>query len=257
MRVYSSSVNDRFGVSAVASLAGVTVRTLHHYDEIGLLEPSSRTTAGYRQYTATDLARLQSIMFYRELGLSLDDIAAAMKQSASSRLALLEEQRRLLAAERDRVGGLVEALSRAINAEKSGVMMNPDEMFEVFGDFDPQEHAAEAAERWPDVYEQSNQRTAKYGREQWQQAVAEGEAIATEFADLLRSGAAAESGEAVAVAEKHRLSIDRWYYRCSAAQHAGLADMYLADSRFTQYWEDRCEGLALFVHDAIKANAAS
>ena len=135
--------------------------------------------------------------------------------------------------------------------------MSPAEMFDVFGDFNPADHAAEAAERWPGAYEQSRQRTAGYSKEQWQQAVAEGEAIAAKFADLLASGVAADSAQAMAVAEEHRLSIDRWFYPCSHEVHAGLADMYLADARFEKYWEDKGEGLARFVHDAIKANAGS
>lgn len=248
---------DTYGVSAVASLAGVTVRTLHHYDEIGLLQPSERSAAGYRRYSTEDLARLQSILFYRELGLGLDEIAAALRSDGEDRVAVLEKQRRMIITERDRLDRMAAALGRAIQHEGTGMKMSPQEMFEVFGDFEPAEHEAEAANRWPDQHEESRQRTSHYSKEQWQEAVAEGDAIAIRFADLLGSGAAADGAEAMALAEEHRLSIDRWYYQCSKEIHAGLADMYLADARFEQYWESRAQGLARFVHDAIKANAAS
>lgn len=245
---------ETYGVSALAALAGVTVRTLHHYDEIGLLTPAGRSAAGYRRYDSADVARLQSILFYRELGLSLEAIAAAM--SSQSRLTALEEQRRLLAVEMRRIRVMLDAVEQAIDAEKSGVKMSPEDMFEVFGDFDPAEYSAEAADAWPDVYEQSRRRTSGYGKEQWQQAVAEGDAIAAKLAALLGAGVAPDTGEAMDAAEEHRQSIDRWFYPCSHNQHCGLADMYLGDARFEKYWEDRHPGLARYVHDAIKANAA-
>jgi hypothetical protein len=162
----------------------------------------------------------------------------------------------MIMAERDRLDGMVDSLNRAIDAERAGIKMSPQEMFEVFGDFNPAEHETEAADRWPDAYATSKQRTSQYDKQTWQQAVADGEAIAARFAALLDSGAAADDPEAQAVAEEHRLSIDRWYYPCSSEIHAGLADMYVADPRFEQHWEERAAGLAQFVHDAIKANAA-
>ncbi len=133
--------------------------------------------------------------------------------------------------------------------------MSPEEMFEVFGDFDPAEHEAEASERWSAVHEVSKQRTSQYSQEQWQEAVAENEGIVTKFADLLLAGEAADALAAMDVAHEHRLSIDRWYYPCSIDQHVLLAELYLADPRFEKYWEDRGQGLTRFVHDAIKANA--
>lgn len=249
------TITDTYGVSAVAALAGVTVRTLHHYDEVGLLIPSKRTAAGYRQYTVDDLSRLQSILFYRELGLGLDEIASAIDEDGIDRVALLVEQRRLIVAERDRLGRMADALDRAIHAERTGNTMSAEEMFEVFGDFDPTEHEAEAAERWPDQYTVSKQRTERYSQEQWQEAISEGDAIAAGFAELMASGLVADSAAAQDLAEQQRLSIDRWYYPCSKQVHIGLAEMYLADQRFLKYWDDRADGLAQYVHDAIKANA--
>jgi len=244
------------GVGAVASMAGVTVRTLHHYEEIGLLTPSHRTVAGYRRYTDGDLAHLQSILFYRELGLGLDEIAAALLGAQSDRAALLVEQRRLILEERDRLDRMAAALSQAISAERTGIKMSPQNMFEMFGDFDPAEHAAEAAERWPDTYAVSRQRTSRYTKEQWLEAAAESDTIAAGLAALKASGAPADGTDAMDLAERHRLSIDRWFYPCSEEIHAGLGDMYLADPRFKNYWEDRAGGLAQYVHDAIWANAS-
>ena len=147
-----------YTVGEVARLSGVTVRTLHHYDRIGLLPPSSRTDAGYRLYTAEDLERLQLILLYRELGGSLEEIATALA-SGRDRLEVLQSQRERLLVEQRRVLDLVAAVDFAIGAERSGVRMNEKDMFEVFGDFDPTEYADEARERWPDVYAASQART--------------------------------------------------------------------------------------------------
>lgn len=241
-------------VGEVARLSGVTVRALHHYDEIGLLQPQRRSESGYRLYTAEDLERLQLILFYRELGSPLDDIADALA-SGHDRLEVLELQRRRLVAERARVADLVAAIDFAIGAEKSGVRMDEKDMFEVFGDFDPTEHADEAKERWPDKYAESTARTSGYTKDQWREATEEMADISTRFGALATSGAPATSDEAMTLAEEHRLHIDTWYYACSHEMHVGLADMYVADPRFEAYWEGHGAGLARYVHDAIWANA--
>lgn len=243
-----------YTVGEVARLSGVTVRTLHHYDELRLLEPSRRSDSGYRQYTAHDLERLQLILLYRELGSSLEEIAAALA-TGRDRLDVLEVQRERLIAEHRRVGTLVAAVDFAIGAERSGVRMNEKDMFEVFGDFDPAEYADEAKERWPDAHAESTARTSGYSKDQWKEATAEMDAISKRFASLHATGAEATSDEAKALAEEHRLHISRWYYECSPQTHVGLADMYVADPRFTAYWEKYAEGLAQFVHDAIWANS--
>ena len=244
----------QYTVGEVARLSGVTVRTLHHYDRIGLLPPSSRSDGGYRLYTVGDLERLQLVLLYRELGSSLDEIAAVLA-SGRDRLEVLETQRERLVAEQRRVAGLVAAVDFAIGAEKSGVRMNEKDMFEVFGDFDPAEYADEAKERWPDKYAESTRRTSSYSKDQWKQATAEMDELSQRFAAFLESGGAPTSHDAKQLAEEHRLHIDRWYYSCSHETHTGLADMYVADRRFTEYWENYATGLARFVHDAIWANA--
>jgi DNA-binding transcriptional MerR regulator len=248
-------MNERtYTVGELARLSGVTVRTLHHYDRIGLLPPSTRSDAGYRLYTAPDLERLQLILLYRELGSSLEEVAGALA-SGRDRLDLLEVQRVRLVTEQRRVADLVAAVEFAIEAERTGVRMNEKDMFEVFGDFDPTEHADEARERWPDTYAESQTRTSRYSKEQWQEAIAEMDSLSRRFAALLDGGASATSAEAKDVAEEHRQHIDRWYYSCSHETHTGLADMYVADQRFTDYWESYAAGLAGYVHDAIWANA--
>lgn len=127
---------------------------------------------------------------------------------------------------------------------------------ETYGDFDPAAHEAEAAARWPATFAASQRRTSGYTAEQWKQAAAAGDGIAAQFAELMAAGDAAAGEAAMDLAEDHRLSIDRWYYPCSKQMHRGLGEIYVTDPRFRDYWEQRAPGLASYVAEAIRANAA-
>ena len=243
-------------VGDVARLAGVTVRTLHHYDQVGLLSPTGRTASGYRQYSDTDLERLQQILGYREMGFSLDDVAAVL-DGAADPVDHLRRQHQLLLDRIDRLQRLATAVEKTMEARLMGIKLNPEEMFEVFGDHDPTQHAEEAEQRWgdTDAYKQSQRRVSSYTKEDWLRLKAEGAEAEQRMRDALASGAAPDSDEAMDAAEAHRLQIDRWFYDCSHDMHRGLADMYIADPRFTEYYEQQATGLAQFVRDAIHANA--
>ncbi len=138
-------------VSQVARLAGVSVRTLHHYDEIGLLAPSGRSEAGYRLYEQPDLQRLQQVLFFKELGFPLEEIARIMRDRAFDLRAALLMQRRLLTERASRVQVLIRAVDAALDSLEKGTVMTKEEMFEVFGDFDPAKYEDEARERWGDT----------------------------------------------------------------------------------------------------------
>ncbi len=245
-------------VSEVARLANVSVRALHHYDEIGLLVPSARTAAGYRLYGDADLARLQEILLFRELEIPLDDIATLLSGGAFDRRAALELQREMLLQKAVRTEALIASVERAINAERTGVRMTKEEMFEVFGDFDPAEHEEEVQERWgeTDAYKESSRRTAKYTKADWERFKAESEQIGTDTARLMDEGVPAGDPRAMDLAEQARLQIDTWFYPCSHEMHVNLAEMYIADPRFTATYEKIHEGMAQYWHDAILANAA-
>lgn len=245
-------------VSEVSRLAGVSVRALHHYDEIGLLVPSDRTDAGYRLYSRDDLDRLQEILLFRELEIPLDDIAVLLAGGAFDRRAALELQRELLLQKAVRTEALITSVERAINAERTGVRMTKDEMFEVFGDFDPAEYEDEVKERWgeSDAYKESARRTARYTKADWERFKAESEQIGTDTARLMDEGVPPTDPRAMDLAEQARLQIDTWFYPCSHDMHVGLAGMYIADPRFTATYEKIHEGMAQYWHDAILANAS-
>ncbi len=244
-------------VGTVAGLAGVTVRTLHHYDEIGLLSPSDRSPSGYRRYDDRDLQRLQQILYYRELGFSLEEIATILAEPTSDAMAHLRRQHELLTGRIRRLREMVTAIEFAMEAQKMGIALSPEERFEVFGDVDPDDYAEEVEQRWGDTfaYRESQRRTSRYTKEDWQRIKAESEDWNRRFVEVMRLGLPAESPEAKELAEEHRQHISRWFYECSYEVHTGLADMYLADERFTATYENIHPGMARYLHDAIHANA--
>jgi DNA-binding transcriptional MerR regulator len=245
-------------VGAVARLAGISVRTLHHYDEIGLLTPSGRSGAGYRRYAEGDLERLQRILFYRELGFGLDDIRTVMTDGSRDASVHLRRQHAMLLERIERLKRMAAAVEKAMEARTMGISLTPEERFEVFGDFDPDAHAAEVEERWGDTepYRESQRRAARYSKADWERIKADGAAAVDALVAAMRSGKPADSPEAMDGAEAHRRQIDEWFYPCSHEMQVGLAEMYLADPRFTATYEKIAPGLAQYVHDAIVANAA-
>ncbi|KAA6214783.1 MerR family transcriptional regulator [Streptomyces albofaciens JCM 4342] len=246
-----------YSVGQVAGFAGVTVRTLHHYDEIGLLVPSGRSHAGHRRYDDTDLDRLQQIMFYRELGFPLDEVAALLDDPDADPREHLRRQHALLSARINRLQAMVTAVEHAMEARKMGVNLTPEEKFEVFGDFDPDDYADEVRERWggTDAYKESQRRTATYTKEDWKRLTEEFDAIHRKMAETMASGLPADSAEAMDVAEEHRRFISSGYYDCSYEMHTCLGEMYVADERFTATYEAIRPGLAVYMRDAMLANA--
>ncbi len=245
-------------VGAVARMSGVTVRTLHHYDEIGLLRASGRSEAGYRRYDDGDLERLQRILFYRELGFGLDDIKTVITDGGADASAHLRRQHAMLLDRIRRLERMAAAVEKALEARTMGINLTPEERFEVFGDFDPDEHTAEVEERWgdTDAYRESQRRASGYTKADWQRMKAESAEPVNRLVAAMTSGQAADSPEAMDAAEGHRRHISDWFYDCTYEIHSGLADMYLADPRFTATYEKIAPGLAQYLHDAIKANAA-
>jgi MerR family transcriptional regulator, thiopeptide resistance regulator len=251
-------MSEGWSVGDVARIAHVTVRALHHYDEIGLLRPSARTPSGHRRYDDGDLHRLQQLLFYRELGFPLDQAAELLDSPDADPVEQLTRQHALLEERAARLQAMADTVARTIRARRAGIALTPEEMFDVFGDFDPTQHADEARERWgdTDAYRQSQQRTASYGKAEWEQVQAEQAAVTRRFADAMATGVPADGGEAMDAAEEHRQQISRRFYDCGYDIHCGLAQMYVADERFTKVYDDVAPGLAQYVHDAIVANAS-
>lgn len=247
-----------YTVGQVATLARVTVRTLHHYDRIGLLSPSQRSESGYRLYDYGDLERLRQIRLLRELRFSLDAIGQMLDGSAYDRRSALVAQRELLRDRQDRTEKIIRGVDQALTALEEETQMEATKMFDGLEEFDHTQYEDEARERWgdSDAYKESMRRTRRYGKRDWAKIKEEGETIVAKLAALMAEGAQAAQHAAMNLAEQHRHHIDRWFYPCSHGMHRNLAEMYTADERFEEYFEKRAKGLAAFVQDAIRSNEA-
>ncbi len=250
-------MSETWTVGEIARELGVTVRTLHHYDEIGLLVPSDRSAAGYRLYTPADLERLQAIVVYRRLDFALDEIRELLDADDSTLVDHLRRQRATVMSRLDEMHGLVAAIDNALERAMNDKPATAEDLKEIFGDGYTDEYQAEAQERWGDTeaWRQSKNRTAAYTKADWERIKAEGEQVNAAFVAAKRSGQPATSEAAMDAAEEHRRQIDTWFYDTGYDMHRCLGDMYIADPRFTRTYDDLEPGLAQYVRDAIHANA--
>ncbi|CRZ17502.1 MerR family transcriptional regulator [Mycolicibacterium neworleansense] len=244
-------------VGAVAALTGVSVRTLHHYDHIGLVVPSVRTAAGYRGYTDADVERLHLVLVYRSVGLALDEIRSLLDDEDADVLAHLQRQHSLLCDQAEQLQQTIKAVEELMSAHNRGIQLTAEEQAEIFGSAVYDEHADEVRERWGDTDEwrQSQERAARLTKQAWLEIKSEGDRLLADLAAAKRSGVEPGSVPAGRLAARHRAGIER-FYDCSDDMHVCLAQMYLADERFTRYYDDVEPGLAQFVHDIIVQSVA-
>lgn len=235
-------------INEVAKLTGITVRTLHYYDEIGLLPPSEVTEAGYRIYDDKALETLQQILFFRELEIPLSDIKRIMESPAYDKGEALHNHREILIKKRDRLNELITLAEDTI---KGGKDMS-------FKQFDRKEieqaklrYAEEVKERWgeTDAYKESLDKTKTYDEKQWQFLTQEGADILRAFGESRELSP--ESGEAQALVKKWQDYITDNFYQCSNEILAGLGLMYTGDERFTVNIDKNGAGTAEFMSKAI------
>ncbi len=242
-------------VGQVAEQLGITVRTLHHYDEIGLLRPSERSASGYRLYTDADVTRLQHVVVYRRLGFTLEDVALLL-QDPQSVVEHLRRQRAVVAHRLEELQDLVTAIDRALEREMDNQPATPEELKELFGEgFNDSQ--AEAEDRWgdTDAWKQSRQRTAGFTKQDWERVKEESDSIHAAFFAAIDAGEPPTSRAAMDAAELHRRHIDERFYDCPPEVHRGLGDLYVSDPRFTATYDELRPGMAYYVRDAIHANA--
>jgi len=253
-----------YQVKEVAELSGLSVRALHHYDEIGLLTPTGRSAAGYRLYNDDDLLRLQQIVIGRELGLSLEAIRQSLDDPRFDRREALREQRaeleRRATSTADMIGA-IDAAIEALNERDAEVPMDRERKVDfkkIFNGFDPDKHTEEVERRWGNTqgYKAAKKRWATYTEADWVKCRDEQSAIYADAFAALEAGKSPEDATAMDIAERHRLSFDRWYYPCSVQMHCTLADMWEADRRYGDSIDKHGgPGLTKFLAAAVRANA--
>ncbi|AXE86731.1 MerR family transcriptional regulator [Streptomyces sp. Go-475] len=247
---------DGLTVGQVSARLGVTVRALHHWDEIGLARPSLRTAAGYRLYTAGDLERLHRIVVYREIGLGLDRIRAVLDDSTADVPGALRAQRAQVAERIERLQRLSTGLDRMIEAHERGLLLSAEQQAAVFGPEWNPDWPAQARRRYGDTtqWRQYAERAAARSPEQWQ-------AVAEEMADLERAlakamdaGVAPGSPEADQLAERHR-EVFASYFPLTRQMQVCLGRMFEDDPGFAAHYDGIRPGLATWFRRIVDASA--
>jgi DNA-binding transcriptional MerR regulator len=245
-----------YTVHELAGLAGVSVRTLHHYDRIGAVRPAARTASGYRLYGERELLRLQQVLFYRELDMSLEEIGRVLDEPGYDLVAALETQKRLLAARAERIARLMDTVDRTIGRLKGENMLSDEELYEGFDMSEVEGIKAEAKARWgnTEAYAESQKRVARMSKADLAKAVAEGEAIDADAAAAMRRG---EDPDSAGVRDLMARKFEqlRAFYEPTAELFAGLGRMYAEDERFRKRYEGIAPGLADFLRRAMEAFA--
>ena len=229
------------------------MRTLHHYDPIGLLKPASLSASGYRLYSDANLERLQQILFFRELGFSLQEIKAIIDSPSYDRQDALVTHRRILLEKQNRLERLIRSVDRTINAIEGGIPMGKDAVFEGFDSSKIEEYRKEARERWGSVVDESYQRVSHYTKEDWDAFRAESDEIVTALASLMDRDPS--DPEVQRWIDRHYRQIKDHFYTPTAEVYRGLGDLYLEDSRFTENYDKVKPGLARFMRSAMQIYA--
>jgi DNA-binding transcriptional MerR regulator len=238
-----------YTVKQLSSLAGISARTLHYYDEIGLLKPETVGANGYRYYGDESLLRLQQILFYRELGMPLEAIKEILAGPDFDAIKALESHRTALLQQSERLGRLIQTVDDTILHLKGLKIMSQKQLFQAFSEEQQAEYAHQAEEMYdPETVRASNRRWKSYSAEQKQRILDEGGQIYRDLIAAMPKGAA--SPETQACVERWRRHMD-YFWTPNLEQLAGLADLYNDDPRFKANFDQMDPRLAEFMREAV------
>lgn len=242
-------------VGAAARLLGISVRTLHHWDAVGLASPSDRTWAGYRIYTAADMQRLRRVIIFRELGLPLSEIGRILDDPSVDLRAELAEQHASLLNRIDQLQRAVSAVERMME-DTTMEKLTAAEQAEILGPNWNPDWEAEAQQRWgqTDEWAQSESVKQTMTAADWQQVKDDTDALEADLAAAFLRGTKPGSEEANALADRHRASIGQWF-DMSVEKHVCISRLYVSDPRFAAHYDERAEGLADWLVEIIAAGA--
>ena len=235
-----------------AKLTGVSVRTLHYYDEIGLLNPSFVDEQnGYRSYDERSLERMQEILFYRELDFPLKSIAEILSSPNYNKRKALIEQKRLLTLKKERLERLIIALDSAVKGE---IVVNPNLFDNSEFKKAREKYAQEAKEKWGNTnsYKEYTEKTASYTKSKWDMITSDMKDIILEFANCMQNGVNPSDSSVQAIVKKWQEFITENYYLCNNEILYGLGEMYTKDERFRINIDNYGNGTAEFMSEAIK-----
>ncbi len=248
-------------VKQLAAVSGVTVRTLHHYDEIGLLKPAFVGANGYRYYERTQLLRLQQILFHREFGVPLNEIAELLDMEEDDQVGVLLRHRKRLEDEARRYAELIESIDRTIANIKGQAEMKNADLYKGFSQEKQAEYEDWLIERYGDGMKASIARSkkamAKMNEAEQKAAMQELHDVEQALAEGLRRGVDPGSDPIDRLVTRHRAWVAQaWDRPCTAEAYAGLADLYLSHPDFVKRYETIEPGFANYLTTAMKAHAA-
>ena len=232
-------------IKEFAGFTGVSVRTLHYYDEIGLLVPAHVDQfTGYRYYDENSLLRMQEILFYRELDFSLKSIGEILSSPNYDKNKALKEQKHLLTLKKERLERLISAIDGAVKGEN---------VMTAFDNSEFEKYKAEAQERWgnTDAYKEHAEKTKNYGMDKWSSLASDMDIIFREFSICMKNGFESGSEESQSLVKKLQNYITENYYNCTKEILSGLGQMYVADERFKNNIDKHADGTAAYVCEAI------
>ncbi len=239
-----------FTVKQLSTLAGVTPRTLHHYDEIGLLKPSRIGENGYRYYGEEALLKLQQILFYRELDISLDEIKKIMGRRDFDVLGALQSHKDALNKQVVRIERLIQTVDNTIQHLKGKTKMSEKGLFEGFSEEEQEKYAKEAEQMYdPETVRDSNRKWKAYSAAKKEAILAEGKAVYMDMVAVMPKGPA--SAEVQAIVERWRKHMD-YFWTPNLDQLLGLAEGYSDDPRFKANFDKMHPNLAEFMREAVK-----
>lgn len=244
-----------YTVQKLASLAGISTRALRYYDEIGILKPARISSSGYRIYGQAEVDRLQQILFYRELGISLESIKEIVTAPSFNGAIALREHRERLLEKREQLDKLIANVEKTIAVTEGRIKMSDKEKFEGFKqkmiDDNEKKYGKEIREKYgKDAVEKSNAKVMNMTQEDYDRATSLANEITETLALAFATGDPA--GElAQKAADLHKQWLTLYWDQYSKEAHAGLAQMYVDDPRFTAYYDKEQPGTAEFLRDAI------
>lgn len=247
-----------YTVNELATLAGVTPRTLRWYDKLGLLKPGRTTGAGYRLYGPAEVERLQQILLYRELDLPLEEIRAILDDPTFDRQAALRSHLTALEKRRKRMDRLIETVKRTLLDEKGEIEMTDQERFEGFKKEMLEEneklYGEEVREKYGDqALEESGKKLMGLSKEAYEVWKTLEEDILSALAAAVQAGEDPADKEGQRIAELHRQWLEVALPQYTSHIHRGIAAMYVEDERFTAYYDREVPGCARFLRDAVAA----
>ncbi|ANS74220.1 MerR family transcriptional regulator [Paenibacillus yonginensis] len=244
-----------YTIRQMAKLAGISTRTLRYYDEIGLLKPAGITAAGYRLYGQAEVDRLQQLLFYRELGVGLENIREILDSPSFDAVQALKQHREQLLKQRQRLDQLIANVEKTLANQEGRMEMTDRDKFEGFKqkmiDDNEQNYGKEIREKYGDeAVEASNAKLQQMSEQEWNELKTLEHELASRLALAFQTGNP-EGELAQQAAELHKRWLMYYWTAYSKEAHAGLADMYVADERFTAYYDKEQPGTAAFLREAI------